>query len=247
MGIPGSCANVSGYGMFQTNGDAVADARQRGQAIAAAGDCANKSAWAGGRDMSMREAYAKCGWSPKDAMDRAIEWEVGPANDEVSPSQDSFLSALVDPTYSGLGSDDHFVHDMRKRGYASVVDEVMTEAGLSFSDSRLHLGAEVTHIDSTEKRHTGKVTVRTADGRVFRGTRVIVTLPLGVMQWQHSSLFQPPLPHKKVKALSKVTMGNFTKIFAEWPVPFWKDRGIQWLAAEDYSDEGIRFPMEFHD
>lgn len=241
---------MSGYKWFHNNGNAVLNASARARAIDAAVDCANKTAQAGGPDMTFSDALAKCGWHASDNVDQLLEWEVGPADNINPPWQQSLDWMLPDPTYSTLGSDDTFVRDQRSRGYASIIDEVMAEAGLNFSDARLFLDSEVVQIDRTGGNTMGKVAVHTANGRVFLGDYVIVTLPLGVMQWRHYSLFHPPLPQAQAKALSAFTMGNFTKIFAEWPAPFWRERGMQWLAAEDYSVEEMgkfRLPMEFHD
>lgn len=55
---------------------------------------------------------------------------------------------------------------------------------------------------------------------VFEGDTVIVTLSLGVLK-TGTVVFDPPLPEQKRAALTRLAMGNLTKITARFDVPFW--------------------------
>lgn len=65
------------------------------------------------------------------------------------------------------------------------------------------------------------------DHGVFEGKKVIVSLPLGVLQ-QKKVAFMPELPEPHQELLSKIGYGFENKVFASFEKPFWgKRRG--WL------------------
>lgn len=63
------------------------------------------------------------------------------------------------------------------------------------------------------------VTVQTAAG-TFHGERVIVTLPLGVLQ-KGVVRFDPPLPPAKQNAIDSLGMGVLNKLYLRFPRIFW--------------------------
>lgn len=73
---------------------------------------------------------------------------------------------------------------------------------------------------------TTGVTVTTDKG-VFTGSRVIVTLPLGVLQ-SGSVTFEPALPTAKRTAIAKLGMGNLNKCYLRFPSVFWNGK-VDWL------------------
>jgi hypothetical protein len=54
-----------------------------------------------------------------------------------------------------------------------------------------------------------KVMTKCSDGTQLISDHVIVTIPLGVLKETHHTLFQPPLPQEKVKAI-QVTFHLFS-------------------------------------
>jgi monoamine oxidase len=60
------------------------------------------------------------------------------------------------------------------------------------------------------------------DQQVFRAERVIVTLPLGVLQ-SGQIQFSPPLPEKKQGAIYRLGTGVFDKIVMQFPQCFWQE------------------------
>ena len=71
-----------------------------------------------------------------------------------------------------------------------------------------------------------EVRVRTADNE-FVADRVVVTLPLGVLQ--HNDVrFVPELPKAKRNAISKLGMGVLNKCYLRFPQTFWPD-DMDWL------------------
>jgi monoamine oxidase len=60
----------------------------------------------------------------------------------------------------------------------------------------------------------------TTDRGVFNGSRVIVTVPLGVLK-RGSIKFSPELPEKKLAAIEKLGMGALNKLVLKFPKQFW--------------------------
>ncbi|MDT8990526.1 FAD-dependent oxidoreductase [Curvibacter sp. APW13] len=70
------------------------------------------------------------------------------------------------------------------------------------------------------------VTVTTKSGS-FAASRVVVTLPLGVLQ-SGSVSFSPALPAAKQTAISKLGMGVYNKCYLRFPYAFWNTQ-VDWI------------------
>ncbi len=69
--------------------------------------------------------------------------------------------------------------------------------------------------------------------RVFRGTRVLITLPLGVLQSVHDGVsFYPPLESKK-SALENLAMGQVLKVAIEFRSRFWPVENFGFIHSDD--------------
>ena len=79
------------------------------------------------------------------------------------------------------------------------------------------LDTRVEHIDWSEE---SRVIVTTDSGR-SSCEHVIVTLPLGVLQRHHSTLFTPGLGEEKMTAIMRMGAGRISKMFLEWGAPWW--------------------------
>lgn len=64
------------------------------------------------------------------------------------------------------------------------------------------------------------VRVDTVAGEVFTADRVIVTVPLGVLQ-AGAIAFDPPLPAAKREAIARLEMGSLEKVILRWDAAFW--------------------------
>ncbi|MGI0479248.1 flavin monoamine oxidase family protein [Geminocystis sp. CENA526] len=78
---------------------------------------------------------------------------------------------------------------------------------------------------SIESNNQG-VNVITNQGN-FQGDKVIVTLPLGVLQ-KNIVKFSPPLPEKKLGAINQLGMGVLNKLYLLFPKPFWQ-KNYHWI------------------
>lgn len=70
---------------------------------------------------------------------------------------------------------------------------------------------------------TGAVEVQ-SQGQVFRGSRLLVTVPVGVLQ-ARTLAFVPDLP-QKMEAAQKLGFGPVVKTILQFAQPFWKDRNL---------------------
>ncbi|XP_043844269.1 peroxisomal N(1)-acetyl-spermine/spermidine oxidase isoform X2 [Dromiciops gliroides] len=66
------------------------------------------------------------------------------------------------------------------------------------------------------------VLVECEGGEKFAAHHVIVTIPLGVLKEQMTTLFDPPLPQRKAQVIMRMGFGTNNKIFLEFEEPFWE-------------------------
>jgi monoamine oxidase len=94
------------------------------------------------------------------------------------------------------------------KGYTQLVQALSTDLDIRTK----HLVQKIAYDD------TG-VQV-TTDRGVFNGSRVIVTVPLGVLK-RGSIKFSPELPETKLAAIQKLGMGALNKLALKFPKQFW--------------------------
>jgi monoamine oxidase len=110
----------------------------------------------------------------------------------------------------------------------------------------IRLGAVVTDIVYDETA----VTITTTSGN-YQADRVIVTLPIGVLQ-QGRVTFDPPLPQTKQRAINAIGPAVMNKVYLRFAEPFWQkapewiiyeseEKGVfsSWLNLYHYTDEPI--------
>lgn len=74
------------------------------------------------------------------------------------------------------------------------------------------------------------VSVRLGTGEALSFDRVVVTVPLGVLQ-DRSIEFDPPLPFSNRGAISALGMGAIETVWLHWDEPFWDDEQAIWHAV----------------
>ncbi|CAN7990213.1 unnamed protein product, partial [Ixodes hexagonus] len=70
------------------------------------------------------------------------------------------------------------------------------------------------------------ITVICEDGATLKADHVVVTLPLGVLKANASSMFDPPLPEKKMLAIRSLGYGTVDKVFLKYDNPFWQPTDV---------------------
>lgn len=130
-------------------------------------------------------------------------------------------------TFNYFSEENLFVYD--QRGFATIIREEAAEF-LAENDSRLRLNTKVTGVDYNRD----SVTVWTDQGCID-ADYAIMTFSLGVLQ-KNVVDFAPQLPSWKKDAIHGFELGTYTKIFMQFPEPFWDN--TQYLIYADPETRG---------
>ena len=207
-------------------------------------------------DISYEKALEECGWATSNAVEEAMQWFAVDWAYGVKPDQIglSGCAPMIKSLYDwGAAWDDascsmnaRFVED--PRGYNSVFDKIgesFLTGNSASGEPRLVLGAQVVRIEYDDT--TVRVTTRQTGGvqKVYVAKQAIITFSTGVLQRSKSDTnadvvrFQPPLPNWKKKAIDRLPMGQFTKLFLRFESKCWDDKPWFMLGAT----EERKFPM----
>ncbi|KAH8380069.1 hypothetical protein KR009_008752, partial [Drosophila setifemur] len=141
----------------------------------------------------------------------------------------------------------------RTKGYRRFLRLLMKvdeddAVGLGILEGNVQLGKKASLIQMIAP---GKMFVLCEDGESFYVDHVICTVSLGVLQERLETLFKPPLPETKVKAIRSLSLGTVDKMYLEFknsPFPegfggfycLWMDNDIRELRKSEYAwVEGI--------
>uniref|UniRef100_A0A4W3HQF0 [histone-H3]-N(6),N(6)-dimethyl-L-lysine(4) FAD-dependent demethylase n=2 Tax=Callorhinchus milii TaxID=7868 RepID=A0A4W3HQF0_CALMI len=103
-------------------------------------------------------------------------------------------------------------HSLFTAGYSSVINKLSD--GLD-----IQLNAPVQSID-----YSGDdIRIGTASGMLWTSQKVLVTVPLALLQ-RNIIKFYPPLPEKKLKAINSLGQGIIEKIALQFPYKFWENK-----------------------
>ncbi|XP_047336294.1 probable polyamine oxidase 5 [Impatiens glandulifera] len=100
------------------------------------------------------------------------------------------------------------------KGYSSIIESL---ASVLPTDS-IQLGKRVTKIEWRNDEYAKKdkpIRLQFLDGSVMMADHVIVTVSLGVLKANSSTLFDPPLPNFKAQAISRLGFGVVNKLFLQ--------------------------------
>nr|XP_021409167.1 lysine-specific histone demethylase 1B [Lonchura striata domestica] len=103
-------------------------------------------------------------------------------------------------------------HTLLTVGYSTVIDKLAE--GLD-----IRLNFPVQSIDYSGE----EVQITTADGTVWTTQKVLVTVPLALLQ-KNAIQFNPPLSEKKIKAINSLGAGVIEKIALQFPYRFWDSK-----------------------
>jgi polyamine oxidase len=188
----------------------------------------------GAPDELMSEVFARCGWSPVDALDRLVDW-VGIDWDYAVPS--NATGTLAKPDERELWGDvDHFVCD--PRGYAEIIRHLAGD----LLESRVRLNSTVVQVQTLDDGSMSVLARESGGGggdgalREYRADAVVVTFSQGVLaQCIHSQLvsFVPALPPWKAQAILSIQMAHYCKVFLRFDTAFWDNVETLYFAANE--------------
>ncbi|GAB0146260.1 hypothetical protein EsHS_00006668 [Epichloe bromicola] len=191
------------------------------------------------QDETARAGLSLAGWNPKhsDMRRQAVEWwkwgsfshlEKSPNSGQkltsdvdwetaLSPEVSSLIfgAAGDNLTFNQFSGEDSLVVD--PRGFRHIIEEE-SKTFLKANDPRLLLKTSVTHVTYSD----GGVTIHNSDGSCVSAAYAICTFSLGVLQ-NNAVSFSPQLPEWKRRAISKFSIGTYTKIFMQFNETFWPE------------------------
>lgn len=87
-------------------------------------------------------------------------------------------------------------------------------------EEKIQINKEVSNIDWSRSADES-VTVKCSDGSTYNADHVIVSVPLGVLKHNYTTLFTPQLPKIKKNAIQGISFGTVGKIYLEFEKPWW--------------------------
>ncbi|XP_071955502.1 uncharacterized protein [Antedon mediterranea] len=188
-------------------------------------------------DMSVRSALRSIGWNPMSEMHKTIEWALLDFENGDIPEFTSLKeNAMMANEFKKRVPDDEkptLVID--QRGYKYLFNATMPFLSDKNLSSNILLNKKVRTIDQSSG---DDVIVTCDDGQVFRASRILVTVSLGVLQNSRIT-FIPELPDWKIRTLNRFRMAVYSKIYLKFPINFWGDREIIFHT----SDHRGRYPI----
>jgi monoamine oxidase len=89
---------------------------------------------------------------------------------------------------------------------------------------------------------TGNINATTTDGTVYKAEKILVALPLGVLQAEASETgavtFVPPIPNQ-IDAMNNIGFGAIIKILLEFDKPFWEDKQTEQMTGKSLENMGF--------
>ncbi|XP_025833151.1 spermine oxidase-like [Agrilus planipennis] len=92
-------------------------------------------------------------------------------------------------------------------------------------DDKILLNKEVTNINwqNSFQPNSSKSEVKCSNGEVYYANHVIVTVSLGVLKENGSTMFTPKLPNEKIKAIDDIGFGAVMKIYLLYEEKWWPE------------------------
>lgn len=163
---------------------------------------------------------------------------------------------LTDASASGLTHYKQCPGDLilnwKGKGYKSIVDillgkhkyqDINNNVSPINLEGKLFLNTEVQQVDWSGIG----IIVKCKGGKVYFCDHLILTVSLGVLKERYKSLFYPPLPDDKRRAIAGLGIGTINKVYLQFPYKWWPETcsgfSIIWLKEDKVLEEG-QFPWE---
>ncbi|KAG6019298.1 hypothetical protein E4U41_003300 [Claviceps citrina] len=169
------------------------------------------------QDETVRAGLSLAGWNPKhsDMRRQAVEWWNWDWESCLTPEDSSLIfgAAGDNLTFNQFSEANNLVID--PRGYRHIIEQE-SSTFLQPNDPRLLLKTKITNVTYSDDG----VTIHNSDGSCVSAAYAICTFSLGVLQ-NEAVGFTPQLPEWKRTAISKFSMGTYTKLFMQFNETFW--------------------------
>lgn len=117
----------------------------------------------------------------------------------------------------------------RDRGYHTLFNIIESPQNGTFFNvtGRVELNKVVNRIHWHPQE--GRPRVDCTDGTQYTADHIVVTIPLGALKVNYTTMFTPPLPLWKVSAIEHIAFGSLEKVFLEFAEPFWPVNDRNWV------------------
>ncbi|MEZ5137557.1 MAG: NAD(P)/FAD-dependent oxidoreductase [Acidimicrobiales bacterium] len=129
--------------------------------------------------------------------------------------------------YEGTEGDDLLVTG----GYGSLAEHDLRDIDVRYGWSAASVAME-----------DDAVAVTSASGEVLRADRVVITVPLGVLQ-SGAIAFTPALPATTQAAIDGLGVALLDKVWLRWDEPWWSEEAEQWTLVADDEPYGEWFNL----
>jgi monoamine oxidase len=145
---------------------------------------------------------------PTSYASENIQWHIGTNTEFDYGAPATQLSGYYYQSDSAFSGNDVVMPD----GYDKMIHGLLTNP----TSINVQYNTVVTSIDYSQD----VINVTTSSGTVYRASKVICTVPLGVLK-AGDVKFTPPLPANKQASIDRLRMGSTNKVFAIFPSVFW--------------------------
>jgi len=187
------------------------------------------------------EAEAPDGSAVQDAIDAVAEAArdltiadaLAEAGVEQTPELEAFLASYA--AFSGADPDtasSWYAPAVPPESFDVIASDVAPFIDSLLGDLDVTLSTTVSHVVYDDSG----VSLRLASGESLTFDRVILTVPLGVLQ-SDAIVFDPPLPFAHRGAIDELEMGAVEAIWMRFEQPFWTTEAGLWHVVGPVSDE----------
>ena len=119
-------------------------------------------------------------------------------------------------------------------GYVAMINYLANQC--IENGGAINLNCLVRHINWQQ----GEVTIVTANGDEYKAEKIVIALPLGVLQ-ADAITFYPPLP-LHTKAFANIGFGSIIKVLLQFDTPFWENDVYGGIKAPSYLFSNEKIP-----
>lgn len=153
----------------------------------------------------------------------------GELSDELRAALDGYSAFTgIDPETASSW----YAPELPAEPHAALVSDVAPFVEDALGDVDVTLSTVVSNISYDEEG----VSVRFASGESITVDRLIVTVPIGVLQTDAIG-FEPPLPFEHRGAISALEMGHMEAVWLRYETPFWETTAGVWQLVGPIGDD----------
>lgn len=142
-------------------------------------------------------------------------------------------------SYNGESCQAHY--NFRK-GFSSAVEALVTEIGAHRFRFNIDVREVAVNVNDDDNDEDGLISVRCADGTVFRAKHVVCTFSIGSLKHGlDANMFRPELPMKMSRTIRAMGFETINKLFLQFNEAWWGDwDGIQLVFKNNHYEVAVQ-------